>query len=202
MGRILEKEKCYYYIYPKFQIFASRIQNMVKDDPTRTWGSKVIDDFETMVHCDLWTNNILLKYDNGTATKNIFLDFQMIESNSLICDLIFFLVTSVEIKCLKNEFETMIRFYYDKLIETLDKLQCLKQEHSYDKFLEALRKGSYSAIFQSVFMLLTVITAKKGEHFDASNITEIPVEDVPQIAKDRLCFIFQEAFQRGWLDVQ
>ncbi|XP_056639653.1 uncharacterized protein LOC130447051 [Diorhabda sublineata] len=200
MEKIITMYKNYEYIQPKYKIFAAKLQKMLEENPKRIWGAKVTDDFETLVHCDLWTNNILLKHNDGTAIKSVFLDFQMVETNSCICDLIFFLVTSVELTCLKNNFDTLIRFYYDELSLNLDKLQCLKREHNYEKFQEALRKGSYSPIFQCVFMLLTVITAQKGQHFDQFNIRNIPVEDVPEIAKNRLCFLLQEAFQRGWLD--
>uniref|UniRef100_A0A1L8EGP3 Putative ecdysteroid kinase n=1 Tax=Haematobia irritans TaxID=7368 RepID=A0A1L8EGP3_HAEIR len=80
--------------------------------------------FNVLNHSDLWTNNILFQYDAFGKIKNTLLvDFQMSKYGSPAYDLYYLILSSAKKDIKLAQFDYMIRFYYDHLIENLKLLQ-------------------------------------------------------------------------------
>ncbi|KAJ8984930.1 hypothetical protein NQ317_012180 [Molorchus minor] len=59
--------------------------------------------FLSIVHGDLWVNNIMTRFQNHKALENKFVDFQVYTRNSISRDLFFFLVDQLTRNCLKEK---------------------------------------------------------------------------------------------------
>lgn len=76
----------------------------------------------TFLHGDLWTSNIMFKYDEETAPINaILIDFQMSSYGSPVIDLIYFIYTSAKDYIITEKANEMLAIYQKSLAETLQK---------------------------------------------------------------------------------
>lgn len=81
-------------------------------------------EFNVLNHGDCWSNNIMFQYDAFGKIKNtLFIDFQVGKYGSPANDLYYFILSSANKEIKLKEFDYLIRFYYDNLIENLKLLQ-------------------------------------------------------------------------------
>lgn len=74
----------------------------------------------TLIHADLWTNNILCKQDSdGNSIDVKIIDYQMSFWGSPNADLIYLLFTSVMDDVKVKHFDEIVEFYYEELRESL-----------------------------------------------------------------------------------
>jgi thiamine kinase-like enzyme len=75
----------------------------------------------TLVHADLWTNNILFKQDSDGNSNDVkIIDYQMSFWGSPNADLIYLLFTSVMDDVKVKHFDEIIEFYYVELRRSLE----------------------------------------------------------------------------------
>lgn len=80
--------------------------------------------FNVLNHGDLWANNIMFQYDAFGKIKNtLFVDFQVSKYGSPANDLYYLILSSAKKEIKLAQFEYMIRFYYDHLVDNLKFLQ-------------------------------------------------------------------------------
>lgn len=110
--------------------------------------------YTTVVHRDLWINNVMIKRGNSTRsiqrthTHKLFssdssdpnaplkvklYDFQLYFYQSFVSDLIFFLFTSVRLTDLVTNFKSLIDCYYAEFIKTLGLVHCPLDDYSFEK---------------------------------------------------------------------
>lgn len=117
--------------------------------------------YTTIIHRDLWINNILFTCGEADANRNImffmfpykmcifvsrvlvdpkgkiskikFCDYQLTSYTSFAMDLIFFLYTSVGTHVLHENFEHLIRAYHSHFYKTLERLGCPLNDYTYEK---------------------------------------------------------------------
>ncbi|CAL8118635.1 unnamed protein product [Orchesella dallaii] len=80
--------------------------------------------FATLVHFDLWSNNMLIKnnkQDQPTSVK--FIDFQFMQRGNIFSDLLYFMYTSTTPEFRKAHLHTTLNVYYDAFQETLEKIK-------------------------------------------------------------------------------
>lgn len=90
--------------------------------------------FCTVVHNDLWVNNMMIKYDEKTPVHVKLIDFQLTMYGSLAHDIIFFMYTSVEESVLKNNFDDLLKYYFMQFINVLNQMNIFLNDFSYEKY--------------------------------------------------------------------
>lgn len=114
--------------WPDFKYYADKLKCFQKYlMPQAFRATKASDNqFNTLIHSDLWANNILVKY--GDKEKSMvddvtFIDFQFVSYGSPAIDLYFFLFTSLQIKLLSIEIiDEFVEFYHGYLTKFLFRL--------------------------------------------------------------------------------
>lgn len=94
------------------------------------YGTRAYDSnpkhFFTLCHGDLWTNNIMMRYDNTEVLKDVLLiDFQFSNWSSPAVDLHYFLQTSLttELQLNVHVLNKLVQYYHSILKEMLKKLK-------------------------------------------------------------------------------
>ncbi|XP_016979361.1 uncharacterized protein LOC108044746 [Drosophila rhopaloa] len=123
-------------------------------------AGKDVDDglFTTLVHGDLWINNMMLKYDEqGTPIKVKIVDFQIAQYGSLVHDIIFLLFSSVDVNVLEENYYNFLRIYYDAFIQTLSVVNVDTSNYTYEIFLEEVQKVAHFQLPHAIFMMKVIL---------------------------------------------
>ncbi|XP_061386963.1 uncharacterized protein LOC133321912 [Musca vetustissima] len=116
------------------------------------------DLYTTIVHCDLWINNLMLKYDeNGLPEKVKFVDFQIAQYESLAHDIIFFLFSSVEVPVLEQHMDEFLIMYYNAFIECLKSLNVETDKYSLLGFMKEIHRSAPIEICHATFMTKIIL---------------------------------------------
>lgn len=104
------------------------LQKSAKIDP---------NEFNVLNHGDCWSNNVMFQYDAFGKIKETFLvDYQIAKYGTPAQDLFYFLISSTKLEIKLKQFEYLVKYYHDELIEHLQllkypkKLPTLKDIHS------------------------------------------------------------------------
>lgn len=104
-------------------------------------------DFNVILHGDLWSNNIMFKYNaNGEPDVAVLVDFQICYYGSPALDITYSFYTSSHNDVSESDWEELIQYYYDELRTTLQKLNYSKKIPSLMQFhTQIILKGLYGA---------------------------------------------------------
>ncbi|XP_056638687.1 uncharacterized protein LOC130446441 [Diorhabda sublineata] len=196
--KLLQQDERYIEASKKYEKFYNRIKNIISREATKLFHSEPVDPYATLVHQDMWINNIMLVFQDGRSIENKFIDFQICRITSPITDLLFFLFTSVQTSCLKSHLDALITHYHDHFVEILKTSGCYNSQFSYENFLKEMRASSTQAIIQTVFMLPNVVWQKKGEMYESAKKESLFQDHSPKLA-ERLTVLGVEAAKRGWI---
>lgn len=105
------------------------------------------NDFNVILHGDLWSNNIMFKYnDNGDVVDTVLVDFQLCSYGPPVLDVTYTLYTSSNSDIEESDFDMLAQYYYDELKSTLTKLNYSKNIPSLAEFNnQIILKGIYGA---------------------------------------------------------
>uniref|UniRef100_A0A6P7FUK7 Uncharacterized protein LOC114334184 n=1 Tax=Diabrotica virgifera virgifera TaxID=50390 RepID=A0A6P7FUK7_DIAVI len=168
------------------------------------WGkppsSRVNEPFATLVHSDLWSNNIMLQFVEDKAVVNKFVDFQACEYGSPAKDIFFLLFTSVQLEALRSSLDYFLKYYWDHLVNVLKAHECDVKLYTYDKFLEELEHVSAYELPHVLFFYNFVCNAPQHFKQDFENISpEAACKRFPLRVKETTWYIIKECHKRGWL---
>ncbi|XP_055919220.1 uncharacterized protein LOC129951204 isoform X2 [Eupeodes corollae] len=139
--------------------------------------------FTTIAHYDLWTNNIMIKYDQfGAPDKLKIVDFQITQYESLMHDLIFFLLTSVETSLVEDHFYVLLSCYYSEFIKCLERTKCKTDEYSFEKFLAEMERIAPVQIHHAVFMARVLLAEETSLPEDFKDIDLAMLKKPPSTA--------------------
>ncbi|KAH8333666.1 hypothetical protein KR059_002020 [Drosophila kikkawai] len=114
--------------------------------------------FTSLVHGDLWINNMMVKYDEeGTPTKLKIVDFQIAQYGSLVHDIIFLLFSSVDVQVLEDNYYNFLSIYYKAFIQSLKSVNVDTSGYSYEKFLDEVQRVAYLQLPHAFFMMKVIL---------------------------------------------
>ncbi|XP_044258694.1 uncharacterized protein LOC123007450 [Tribolium madens] len=153
---------------PELGEYLPRVQKLVdyaaanpyvnRPPPNELWGS--------MSHSDFWTSNTMILYDEqGEAVSNKIVDLQIMTYSSIARDVIFFMFTSIMNRVLEENYEELLRTYYDSFVNTLKEFRLDVSEYSWENFLKELEEVAPSEVYHVLVMLKPICTERgKVEH--------------------------------------
>lgn len=84
--------------------------------------------FNVLNHGDMWSNNIMYKYDNnGKVDECLLVDLQLCHYNSPVHDLYYFMVSSLHKDLRVKKIDYILQFYHKELLANLKKLSYKKK---------------------------------------------------------------------------
>ncbi|XP_055605524.1 uncharacterized protein LOC129753704 [Uranotaenia lowii] len=142
---------------PEWQYYANKLKKLQLDfleQGLRVFDHQDKDDIRVLVQGDLWTNNLLFKYDSsGKPLDIILLDFQFCCFASPAVDLFYFFFTSTRDEIRQNCLDEYMQYYYNCLVEYAKLLHCTKKLPSLHQFQQQLLKKMFNAIYSSFVAL-------------------------------------------------
>ncbi|KAI8118174.1 hypothetical protein CVS40_10086 [Lucilia cuprina] len=126
-------------------------------------------EFNVLNHGDCWSNNIMFQYDAFGKIKNtLFVDFQVGKYGSPANDLYYFILSSAKKDIKLTQFDYMIRFYYEHLVENLKLLQYHRPLPKLKNIHIALMKNGLAA-YMVVSKVLPVVILEKTDQANLEN---------------------------------
>ncbi|KAH8282181.1 hypothetical protein KR054_006038 [Drosophila jambulina] len=122
--------------------------------------------FTSLVHGDLWINNMMVKYgsnkvylidEEGTPIRVKIVDFQIAQYGSLVHDIIFLLFSSVDVKVLEDNYYNFLSIYYKAFIGSLKSVDVDTSGYSYEKFLEEVQRVAHLQLPHALFMMKVIL---------------------------------------------
>ncbi|XP_053675004.1 uncharacterized protein LOC128725295 [Anopheles nili] len=158
----------------------------------------------TMLHNDLWVNNMMIKYDpDGTTPCSLkFVDFQLIQMDSLVRDVIFFIITSVSDPELESQLDGYFEYYFQQLVGNVARLQIPNQDDfTLESFREEIDRVAPYELYHIVSMLRVVLARKESIPEQSEQDAALFFNDnlVEEDYYRRLEVTLRIYDQRGWI---
>ena len=134
--------------WPGYSYYAKKLQKLqlnLCENATKAFDRDE-GDLHVFVHGDLWTNNVMFKYnDKNEPIDVILLDFQFCCYASPAIDLLYFINTSCIEDLRQNRVEELIQYYYYHLMDILGRLSfdCEKLPSLHQFQQQVLKKYFY-----------------------------------------------------------
>ncbi|ENN74586.1 hypothetical protein HUJ04_004707 [Dendroctonus ponderosae] len=200
---------------PNTAYLAIKAQNAISKKRIK----KIREPWACVTHNDLWVNNVMVRESNGMIHDIKFVDFQVIDYASPVCDLIFFLFSSVPNSVLRYHFDKLLQYYYKEFINTLSLYKVNTKEFSFESFEEELRLEGCYQVNHSIFMLFPILGSPeppkpigKVPQWDPNNEAGASNGDadkkpapggIPQTfnlpMKEKVWYIVEEAAKHNWI---
>lgn len=149
---------------PELKPYLERVQKVLDHAKATAFDEKAPpnDLFGTMCHMDYWTSNtMMLRDENGKPLKCKMVDLQLMQYNSPIRDLVFFLFTSVVNAVLEQHYEEFLKCYYDSFVENLADFGIDLNQYSWEVFLKELNDVAPTEVYHLLVMLKPIFTDKE-----------------------------------------
>ncbi|XP_051169325.1 uncharacterized protein LOC127286789 [Leptopilina boulardi] len=157
--KALENEDKHYI--EKIQQLRKNAQKMID----YSCDSKNSEPYSTLNHGDLWTLNILFKYNEKLEPEDIrFLDFQLQRFASPAIDILYTFFTCLNQEVKEKYFDELLYHYHNSLSQLLKTLSCdVEKIYPFEALLEHLQRfGSFGACM--CLIDLHLITAQMGDN--------------------------------------
>lgn len=162
-----------------------------------------IEPFVSIHHGDFWCNNSMQCANNdGKLIKNKLIDFQIYSYASLVCDVIFFIWSSVKIELVLDHFDELLDWYYEHFLQVLEQHGCDTTNFDELTFRERVESDARYEFLHAVGMAVAILAPKGKAAFDLQE------EDVnkafggtiiSQSAKEKIRILVLEFGKRGWI---
>ncbi|CAH1406810.1 unnamed protein product [Nezara viridula] len=126
--------------------------------------------FTVLIHGDCWSNNMMFKYDFQKRPIGVkFLDYQIPQYNTPCMDVTDFLYLGVQPSVRRNNFQLLLKTYYDSLVRTLDKFGFTGTKPTLEEITNTMNRLEFVGLakFVSIYYGLTCSSA---EAFDLEKI--------------------------------
>lgn len=162
--------------------------------------SETNKDFYTIVHTDLWSNNILIRRIEETMDMKI-IDLQLLDYGSPLRDLLFFIFTSVQIDLIERFLNDFICIYFKSFKRSLLTFGCSLNDYSEEKFYEELNNVAPHELFHIIFMLKPIFSEKGSiESLDNISVNDFGrTDNIGKTYLDRLTTAVSVFAKNKWL---
>ncbi|XP_058448689.1 uncharacterized protein LOC131428662 [Malaya genurostris] len=150
---------------PKYQSILEKLRNLPETTIAKGCQVYTRNDavFNVLNHDDVWTSNLMFKYEGDKLDDVLMFDYQLAYFGSPGVDLNYFLYGSVQPDIREQCWLELIREYYDILNETLKKLNYEGHIPSLQEIhVEIIRSGYHSV--NAVFCLLPLAMMENTEN--------------------------------------
>ncbi|XP_058451824.1 uncharacterized protein LOC131430687 [Malaya genurostris] len=184
---------------------AERVMALVNDCRHRQamLTSDELTEYCSMLHNDLWVNNMMIKYDDSKKPVGLkFVDFQLIQRDSLVRDVLFFLLTSTSDLELGNHIDSYLEFYFKHLQSNLAKLKIpILSRYTYESFLAEVNRIAPREMYHILAMLRVVLARKESIPEQSELDAELFCSDnlVEEDYYDKLRMVVQIFDQKQWV---
>ncbi|XP_060528860.1 uncharacterized protein LOC132703552 [Cylas formicarius] len=165
--------------------------------------SDVREPWATTLHHDFWMNNIMVK--PGDPPKSAIIDLQTTVYGSFATDLVFFLMTSVEISVAEQHLGNLIDTYYEEFIRNLRQLKVDTEIFNREAFMKELNVAAAGQLPHCIFFAVVMCAEKKNaqdttteEYNHMKNLKEMSGEDTVRHRR-RYRFIVEQFAKRNWI---
>lgn len=221
-GEVFQEYVMYEAEEEEAKIFTESLVKLVKDDDlcekniekirenvntscntaTKKNNKELKCQFGSLIHYDLWTNNILVKTENEKIIDLKFIDFQIIEYGSVTRDLVFFLFTSVQLQVIQKEIDNLVKFYFENFISFLEKLKCDVSSLKFEDFLAEMALMAKKTELSHILLMLRPIykdekSAKEVKNMEREDFLQTGSQDSYE-TKQKACYVVHEFIKR-WL---
>ncbi|XP_017029571.1 uncharacterized protein [Drosophila kikkawai] len=125
--------------------------------------------FASIIHCDYWINNLMVKYEpSGTPSRLKIIDLQTAQFDSVVHDIIAFLLSSVDTAILELHFEHMLESYYEVFVSCLRRVGADTTSYSLAAFRAEVKRVAYIQVPHAIFMTRFIL-ADEGESTSSSS---------------------------------
>ncbi|XP_075145777.1 uncharacterized protein LOC142220486 [Haematobia irritans] len=132
-------------------------------DPYQHKSKRDPEEFHVLNHGDLWVNNIMFQYNEDESIKETyFIDFQMSRYGPPAHDLLYFLLSSVNLDIKLQNFDYFISYYHRHLIENLTFLEYQGKLPTLRDIHMSLHKHDYWA-YAIITNLITVVLCESRD---------------------------------------
>jgi len=183
--------------YEKKTGYIKRILTKITD----FWREKLqpSEPLALLCHGDLWTCNLLWKYEEGNVVDVKIIDFQVIRFGNPSLDISNFLCICVDSSILREHFDTLLGHYHHHFIQTLSELGLPTLELTLDAFYKDYSQyGQWGLICALEF--LPLMLSKYERTPDMTKDFE-KCQDIAgnTILENRICGLIDFYFERGWI---
>ncbi|KAJ8918598.1 hypothetical protein NQ315_013103 [Exocentrus adspersus] len=179
---------------PEFEDLMSKLEEIV-ERPRHEALEERIEPFLTIAHGDMWTNNIMVKFDDEKPVATKFIDFQNYAYRSPAVDLFLLLWTSVQKHVLEEHLDELIEYYHGEFVENLERLKCDITQFSLDSLLDEIRVAAKYAVPHALFMIVFVVFCKKEVISIDQSSNKLPdfgtKDDITDEARDRVLYMLR-----------
>lgn len=163
---------------------------------------KIVEPFATLCHSDLWSNNILIKFNKDEPETIKIVDYQLLHYNSFAKDLIIFLSVCVESDVLLNHYDDLLNFYYKHFTCTLERYGVNSNQYTYDGMLNEIdRVAKSERVTMQCFLMLFPIyqDPKNAVDVDEFDIQSFIDNKPSEQHKERFKLLVQKYANHNWI---
>ncbi|XP_063927699.1 uncharacterized protein LOC135140890 [Zophobas morio] len=189
------------------------VQNMAKIRETlhsnsRFAASKNRKEFQntpyvSLVHTDMWTNNIMVKVVDGKTVDVKFVDYQIYEYSSLTRDVVFFLFSSVQLPVLEKQLDDLLLHYFESFVKWLEKLNSDTSVFTFEGFLREMGSVVKQVEFIHILLMMKPMFALDKDTKEVDNLQRDDflngMKELAEGCKPKVSFVVRELMRRGWI---
>ncbi|XP_055710056.1 uncharacterized protein LOC129805836 [Phlebotomus papatasi] len=146
--------------WDKFEKYALKLKKIRKD-----FSQRGIDAYKpserfmnVLIHGDLWTNNVLFKYNSKNEPIDVLLvDLQFSCWTSPAVDLLYFFHTSLQEDIRQTKIDHLVYFYHTELFQILSKFATIQSVPSLAELQNMLQEKRFISFFTGLLVQPTMI---------------------------------------------
>ncbi|XP_018320204.1 uncharacterized protein LOC108733522 [Agrilus planipennis] len=161
----------------------------------------VNEQYATLIHNNLWLENVLIKFTGSKPIKSKFVDFKIATYDSLAKDLIFLLFSSVQKPVLDVHFDELIELYHKAFIQMLQRYECDVSAYTLQSLYSEIGRVIRTSEVLRLSFILKIVYAERGVPKNGGNfdLDKLAHHSEGQEYKRRLAETINFLADRDWI---